>query len=100
MNFLTKALKAVSLVLPVAISTANPAAVINVVGGAVLKHVVRKLPNDSIPMINFAASTGMALARGADITVAVTEGAMLAGASTAIHQTTKIPVRSLTGKSV
>lgn len=103
--------KVASLAVPVAIAAVQPEAVINTVLGAGLKHgkgVIKKLPNNTIPALNFALSTGVCLARhglttgdwAGGVVPAIQEATGLTAASTAIHQTTKLPIRSLTGRSV
>lgn len=96
-----------SLALPVAMLAVEPAAAINVAVGSAVKHGT-KISNNSIPILNFLVSTGVSFARhglttgdwAGGVADAIQQGAMLTGASTAIHQTTKIPVKAVTGRSL
>lgn len=84
---------------PVVIGIAMPEAVINTVIGGVAKHTPT-INNQAIPAINLVASTLLsyipkALSTGDWVTPilpSLQEGGVLAGMSTALHQTLKIPM--------
>lgn len=93
---------------PVAIAAAAPEALINNAVAAVVKHAT-KIDNQAIPGLNVVLSSGAAFVRNGvtsgnwgveGIIPAVIEGAGLAGASTAIHQTAKINAKKFTTKSI
>jgi len=102
---ITNVAKAVA---PVAIAAAQPEALINNAAAAVVKHST-KIDNQVIPGLNVVLSTGAVFVRNGmttgnwgpeGIMPAVLEGAGLAGASTAIHQTAKINAKKFTMKSI
>ena len=107
-GFLKKVGKAAAQVaVPLAISIAEPAALINT---AVMGGVKNATPinNQSIPFVNLLLSTGVSFGRqvasGIDplsaLMPAISEGGLLTAASTGLHQSVKIPVRARTGKSI
>ena len=98
---------AVRIATPVAIATVAPEALLNVAGGAVLKHRT-KIDNQQIPVANAAVSTlvsyGLAVLETHDpiasIPVAIERGGFLTGMSWGIHQSVKQPLARVTGRSV
>lgn len=84
---------------PVVIAAAMPDAIVNTAIGTVAKHTPI-VNNQAIPAINLLASTIMSyVPRALDtgdwvtpILPALQEGGVLAGMSTALHQTLKIPM--------
>lgn len=64
--------------------------------GLVQKHVIKRLPNNLIPYINVVLGTVLAPAFG----LPPETGAMTGLGATGIHQSVKIPVRKVTGKSI
>lgn len=107
MGFFKSLGKAVTTVVkvaaPVVIAVAKPESLINVAAGAVVKHGMSRVPNNAIPYVNLALSTAVAYGRRVattgewtgSIMPALTEGGVTAAASTAIHQTIKMPLRDL-----
>lgn len=64
--------------------------------GIVQKHVIKRLPNDLIPYINVVVGSVLAPAFGLPVEI----GAATGIGATGIHQSVKIPVRKVTGKSI
>jgi len=64
--------------------------------GLIQKHVIKRLPNSLIPYINTVIGTVLAPAFG----LPPEQGALVGMASVGAHQTIKIPVKSVTGKSI
>lgn len=64
--------------------------------GMVQKHVIKKLPNNLIPYINVVLGSVLAPAFGLPPEM----GAATGIAATGVHQTVKIPVKKITGKSI
>lgn len=64
--------------------------------GLVQKHVIKKLPNSLIPYINVVIGSVLAPAFGLPPEV----GAATGIGATGLHQTVKIPVKAVTGKSI
>ena len=99
--------KVASFAVPIAIATVHPEAMINTALGTMAKHGT-KINNQALPVLNLLLSTGFSFARHGlttgdwvgGISQAIQEGATLAMASTAIHQTVKIPLKSLTGRKL
>lgn len=91
----------VQTAVPVAIAAVAPEAMINTAAGAVVKHGVKRA-NSAIPYLNLIISAGVSyakhLAAGEDpvgaIFPAISEGGALAGTSTLLHQSIKLPLRS------
>lgn len=85
---------------PVVLTAVQPEALINTALAGVAKHAVGKLPNDAIPYLNLLGSTAVRYAQhvpdkgweGA-LMPALQEGGLLAGLSTAIHQSVKLPTK-------
>ena len=67
------------------------------ISGAVMKHGIRKLPNNAIPAINGALGLGLALLTGADVATAAQAGVLTAVGGTGTHQLLKITTRKLLG---
>ena len=67
------------------------------IAGAVMKHGVRKLPNNYIPAINGVLGLGLALLTGADVGTAAQAGVLTAVGGTGTHQLLKITTRKLLG---
>jgi len=65
------------------------------VSGAVMKHGIRKLPNNAIPAINGVLGLGLALLSGADVGTAAQAGVLTAVGGTGTHQLLKITTRKL-----
>lgn len=90
--------KIIQIAAPVLITVINPPALVNTVLGFIAKHFT-KIPNNSIPFLNLFLSVGACyfykgLQTGdweGSMAPALKEGLSLMGASTAIHQTIKIP---------
>ncbi len=98
--------KVAQAVAPVAIAAAMPQAVINTTVGGVIKHGT-PINNQSIPVLNLVASTLYHYLPVAiqthdwvtPIVPALQQGGLLAGMSTALHQTMKIPLaENITGE--
>ena len=93
---------------PTVAAVVQPETLVNFGLGLVAKHVVRRLPNNVIPYLNVCFSTAVCVARqglttgdwAAAVVPGVQQGLELAGISTLVHQGVKIPLRSLSGKSV
>lgn len=93
---------AVKVATPIAIVAVNPEAAINTAAGAFVKHGLKKVPTDSIPYLNILLSSGISFAKhvaaGVEpsqaILPALSEGGLLAGSSTLLHQSLKLPLRS------
>lgn len=91
---------------PVAIGAAMPQSLINtaVMGG--IKHGTN-FNNQAIPVVNLIASTGISYLNHAtssgdwvgSIMPAIHEGGLLTAASTALHQSAKIPLAGMVNKS-
>lgn len=106
MKFLNILKKVAQAAAPVVIASAMPEAMINTVAGGVLKHTT-PINNQSIPLTNLVVSTlsyyvPTALQTGdwvAPIIPALQQGGLLAGMSTALHQSVKIPLaENVTGE--
>ena len=108
MSFFGKLGKAVSVVaqtaLPIVIAAKFPEAMVNTAVGGVVKHAT-PIPNGSIPVLNAVVSVGVAYAKhglstgdwhGA-IGPALQEGLTWMTASTALHQSIKIPLGNAIG---
>lgn len=99
MNFWKTLGKVAQAAVPVVIGIAMPQAAVNTAIGGIVKHTPM-INNQAIPAVNLLASTLMyyipkALDTGdwvAPILPALQEGGILAGMSTALHQTLKIPM--------
>ena len=93
---------------PAVAAITAPAVLVNFALGAVAKHAVRRLPNDLIPYLNVGVSCAVCVVRdglttgnwAAAVVPGIKEGLALAGGSTLLHQAVKIPVRSMSGKSL
>jgi len=101
---LGKAVTAVAKVAaPVVIAAAQPESLVNLAAGAVVKHGMSRVPNNAIPYLNLAISTAVAYGKrvastgdwSEAIMPALMEGGALTAASTALHQTIKMPLRDL-----
>jgi hypothetical protein len=87
---------------PVVLAAVTPEAIINTAVGAVAKHGISKLPNGAIPYLNLGISSAVSYAKNVVATgdwagsvgVALQEGGVLAGASTLLHQSLKLPLRT------
>ncbi len=94
---------AVKVAAPVVIAVASPESLINTAAGVVVKHGMKKVPNGAIPYLNLAVSTAVAYGRAVASTgdwdgailPALQAGGIAAAASTALHQTIKLPLREL-----
>lgn len=90
-------------IVPVAIASVSPEALINTTLGAVVKHGMAKVPNDAIPYLNFTLSTAVAYGRTVaaigdwvgSIAPALQTGVILMALSTALHQSTKLILKDL-----
>jgi hypothetical protein len=85
------------IVVPIAVATVQPQALVNNGVAAVVKHTT-PIGNQSIPLLNMGISTAVAFARNGNYSLdgilpAVVEGATLAGSSTLIHQSAKLAVK-------
>ncbi len=89
---------------PVAIAAIEPGTMINTfVAGAAKHSKILRGNNNAIPYLNMLASTGLALFRnmgvygdlGTAIMPSLMEGLALAGGSTLLHQSVKIPMRDM-----
>ncbi len=107
MGWLKKALGAVvKVAVPVAIVATAPEVAINTAVGWLVKHKT-KVDNKNIPGANFVISSairyGQRVAAGEDwqgaILPSLGEGAVMAGMSTGLHQSVKVPIKRATGKS-
>lgn len=65
-------------------------------GGLIQKHLLPNLPNKYIPYINIVGSAIAGHFTGAGIGT----GALIGASGVGIHQTIKIPVKEVTGKSI
>ena len=70
------------------------------VSGAVMKHGIKKLPNNAIPYLNGVLGMGLALGAGADPSTAVQAGIMTSISGTGTHQLLKVGARQLLDKYV
>jgi hypothetical protein len=94
-------------VIPAAIALAAPQAMINTAVFGGVKNATA-IPNNAIPVINMAASSGISyvqqLMSGVDpiaaIMPAVQDGGLLTALSTGLHQSIKVPVKMQTGRSI
>jgi hypothetical protein len=85
---------------PVVIATSKPETILNTVAGAVIKHGT-PINNQSIPYLNLGVSSFIAYVRhvqasgdwAGSIIPALHEGGVLAGLSTALHQSIKVPTQ-------
>jgi len=90
---------------PVVIAAAKPEALINTALGAVVKHGMSKVPNNAIPYLNLGISAAVAYGRrvaatgdwDGSILPAVMEGGITMAASTGLHQSLKLPLKSAIG---
>jgi len=90
---------------PVVLSAVTPEAIINTAVGAVVKHGT-KVPNNAIPYLNILLSSGVAYAKNvaatgdwaASVAPALQQGGVLAGMSTLLHQSLKLPLRTAVTK--
>lgn len=103
-----KGVKAVAkTAVPVVIGAVEPASLINLAGGGVIKHA-SSIDNNKILYINLAASTAFSYVKNAVSTgdwvaslgPALQEGGALTGISTALHQSIKLPIKQATGRSI
>lgn len=93
------AVNAIKLATPVVLTSIAPEALINVAGGAVLKHGVKSFNNQNIPVANMAVSTAVSYLQHAittgdwvgGIIPAVQHGGFITGMSWGIHQSAKVP---------
>lgn len=91
----------VQVAAPVVLASVQPEALTNVAVCGLGKHLVQRLPNDAIPYLNLGVSVALQYAKdvptlGWDgaLVPALQKGAALAGLSTAIHQSIKLPTKS------
>jgi hypothetical protein len=100
----------VKVAAPVVLTAVEPASLINLAIGGVLKHKTR-MSNGKIPYLNLLASTGVSYVRNivagptagdwaASLGPALQEGGALMGISTALHQSLKLPIKQKTGRSI
>lgn len=102
MSFWKSLKKVAQVAAPMVIASAMPEAAINTAVAGMAKHTP-SVDNQFIPILNLLASTAMsyipkALDTGdwvAPILPALQEGGVLAGVSTALHQTLKIPLADI-----
>ena len=88
---------------PVVIAAAVPESIVNTAVGTIVKHRMSKVPNNAIPYLNIAISTAFAYGKSVaatgdwtgSILPSVQAGGIAAAASTALHQTIKLPLRDL-----
>lgn len=110
-SFLKKTVTTVAKVAaPVVLTIVQPEALVNVAMGSVVKHALGRVPNDAIPYLNLGVSTLASFARHvpdqgweASLLPALQEGGLLAGLSTALHQSIKLPTKgalSINGKTL
>ncbi len=91
----------VEVAAPIAVAVVQPAAIINTVVAGAVKHTPLIKNNNAIPYLNLLFSSGISYVRygtqtgdwAGSVMPALQEGGMLAGASTLLHQTLKIPMR-------
>jgi hypothetical protein len=95
--------KAAQLSVPMVLASVMPEALINNGVAAVVKHLPGERVNQAIPFMNLGVSSAISWVKhmvgGMDpvtaIAPAIQEGGLLAGVSTAIHQSLKIPMGSM-----
>jgi len=87
---------------PVVIASVMPEAMVNTAAGAIVKHGT-KISNNAIPYVNLILSTAVVYGRGvmttgdwgSSVAPAIQQGVMLMTASTALHQSIKLPLKGL-----
>lgn len=100
----------VRVVTPVIIATVKPEVLINTAVGAFVKHGT-PISNQSIPYLNLGISSAIAYGKlvsstgdwAGSIVPALQQGGLLAGLSTALHQSIKVPTQwaiQVNGKSL
>ena len=92
---------AVKIAAPEAIAAIEPGTMVNTFAAGVIKHTPVIKNNNVIPYLNMLVSTGAALWKNMSIygdfqtalVPSLTEGLTLAGGSTLLHQSIKLPMR-------
>ena len=84
---------------PAMLTVVTPEGLINLAAGAVMKHAIPRLPNNTIPYISMAGSVAVDVARNAldgdpatGLGMAVTEGIRRAASAWATHLSIKQPL--------
>ena len=91
----------VKVAAPVVLTAVKPEILVNTVAGAIIKHGT-PINNQSIPYLNLAASCFVSYVKHyqesgdwvASILPALQDGGLLAGMSTALHQSIKVPTQN------